>query len=130
MTRERGCILIGPAPSKVIAASPRSFLLQACATQLQRLLSWEVINDRSSAVLMACRSWLYLSQGLHGTKSEAGAWAKSQSPRYASLIEIALAQRQSETEQILENQEVKAFCQTVLSSLEDAIQTSSSESNR
>ena len=131
VARERGCVLAGPPPMTMIAAPPRLFLLQACRTQLQRLLSWEVINDRSSAVLTACRSWLYLSKGLHGTKSEAGAWAKSQSPRYISVIDPALAQRRGETGQTLENQDVKAFCRAVLSSLEDTIiHASNRESHR
>ncbi|GCE09507.1 aminoglycoside adenylyltransferase domain-containing protein [Dictyobacter aurantiacus] len=130
MARERGCVLTGPPPMTVIAASPRHFLLQACTTQLRRPLSWDVINDRSGAILTACRSWLYLFKGLHATKSEAGAWAKSQLPCYASLIDTALAQRRGDTGQILENQEVKAFCRAVLSSLEDAIHASDMESHK
>ncbi len=120
VARERGRALVGPEPMTMIAAPPRLWLLQACAAQLQRWLGWDVINDRSGAVLTACRSWYYLSNDSHATKSEAGAWARSQSPIYAPLVEAALAQRRGEVRWTLENDEVKAFCQYVLRRLEES----------
>lgn len=129
VARDRGHVLTGPPPMTLIAAHPHIWLLQACATQMQRLLSWDMINDRSGAVLTACRSWFYLSNELHATKSEAGAWVRSQSPSYVSLVDTALAQRRGETVQALENHEVKVFCQQVLSFLEEAIYASPMQSD-
>ncbi len=124
MARERGYALMGPDPTMMIATLPRLWLLQACVAQMQRWLSWYVINDRSSAVLTACRAWYYLSNGLHATKSEAGLWARSQSSTYTSLIDAALAVRRGEIGKALKNDEVKAFCHYVSCSLEDAIDKS------
>ena len=129
VARERGYALTGPEPITAITELPRRWLLETCVAELHRWVSWDVINDRSSAVLTACRSWFYLEKRLLGTKSEAGVWARSQLPRYASLIDTALAQRQGESDQALENQEVKAFCQQVLSYLEDTICASDMEPN-
>jgi hypothetical protein len=108
----------------MIATLPRLWLLQACVAQIQRWLSWNVINDRSSAVLTACRAWYYLSNDLHATKSEVGLWAQSQSSTYTSLIDAALAVRRGEIGKALKNDEVKAFCHYVSRSLEDAIDKS------
>ncbi len=123
VVRTRGYTLLGPIPTVLIADPPKVWLLQACITELEQWVSYDVIHDRSSAVLTACRAWLYFSTGLLGTKSEAGAWARTQSPDKALLINTALAQRQGQEGSALANQSVKDFCQQTLSLLKKTLTT-------
>jgi Domain of unknown function (DUF4111) len=118
---ERGQALLGPAPSVVLAELPRRWLLDACAAEVRRWCTWEVINDRSSAVLTACRAWLLLDTNRLASKTEAGKWVLSRSPTAASLIEAALAQRRGEGGPVLSNEETHLLCQQVLERLEQAL---------
>lgn len=74
IAREHALRLFGPEAAQVFSEPARAHVL----TAVQRSLWWQGGSGSAPAgtVLNACRSWLYAAEGIWGSKSEAGAWAR------------------------------------------------------
>jgi Domain of unknown function (DUF4111) len=78
IAREHGLSLLGPPLSVLVGELRRDWLLAAA----REALDWYDANEpaRASAVLAACRSWRYATDGTWSTKADAAAWAAERLP--------------------------------------------------
>jgi streptomycin 3"-adenylyltransferase len=70
--RERGVALLGPPPKQVFPEVSHALVLAA----MEREIDWAVSHGPPPeyTVLTACRTWRYASEGVIGSKVEAGEW--------------------------------------------------------
>lgn len=95
--REKGVTLYGPPPSTFIGPIPKEEFLGAVRKQAERWRGWwEGETDRAGqayAVLTLCRALHAHETGEQASKLRAARWAQARLPRWAPLIEDALAWR-------------------------------------
>jgi 8-oxo-dGTP pyrophosphatase MutT (NUDIX family) len=91
---EHGRALLGPPAERVFPAIPREMLLDALCTEL----AWARENaSPSDQVLNACRAWRYVDEGVLGSKTAGGEWARERVDDL-SLIDAALRHRKGLTD--------------------------------
>jgi predicted nucleotidyltransferase len=95
--REKGVTLFGPPPSTFIGPVSREEFLRAVREQAERWRGWsEGETDRAGqayAILTLCRALHAHETGEQASKPRAARWAQERLPRWAPLIEDALAWR-------------------------------------
>lgn len=95
--REKGVTLYGPAPSAFIGPVSKEEFLGAVREQAGRWRGWsEGETDRAGqayAILTMCRALHAHETGEQVSKLRAARWAQARLPRWAPLIEDALAWR-------------------------------------
>ncbi len=101
IAREQGVIVSGPDPRALIDPVSPNALKQATRALLREWWAWQVkdhrnlVNDeyQAYAVLTMCRARYTLDTGSIASKPAAARWMMAQQPRFAALIERALAWR-------------------------------------
>jgi Domain of unknown function (DUF4111)/Nucleotidyltransferase domain len=101
IAREQGVIVSGPDPRELIDPVPPEALKAATASLLREWWAWQVDDHRNLrddeyqayAVLTACRARYTLATGGIASKPTAARWLAAQEPRFATLINRALAWR-------------------------------------
>jgi hypothetical protein len=81
---QHGVALFGPPAREVFAAIPRELLLPLLSESLQRQSGSGRADD---VVLNACRTWMYIEEGVWSSKPAAGAWAAGRAPLAAQALE-------------------------------------------
>lgn len=109
---QHGIALFGPPAGKVFAPISRELLLPLLAESLRRQAAAEGRGD--DVVLNACRTWMYIEEGVWASKPAAGAWAVGRAPLAARALEA----RHSAAE--LQREEVRAFVARILELVEAA----------
>jgi hypothetical protein len=107
-----GIALFGPPATEVFAPTPRGLLLPLLAESLRRQADAKGRGD--DVVLNACRTWMYIEEGVWGSKPAAGVWAVTRTPLAAQALEA----RQTAAE--LQPEEVRTFVERVLALVEAA----------
>ena len=109
---QSGIALFGKPAAHVFAPIPRPLLLPLLAESLRRQAAAEDRGD--DVVLNACRTWMYIEEGVWASKPAAGAWAAAQAPLAAEALEA----RHSTAE--LQAEEIRAFVTRILELVETA----------
>jgi hypothetical protein len=81
---EHGIALLGPPAPDVFASIPRDMLLPLLAESLQRQA---VAARNDDVVLNACRTWMYIKEGVWSSKPAAGGWAADRAPIAARALD-------------------------------------------
>jgi hypothetical protein len=89
VTRQADRSLSGPPPSALFARVPRAALLPVVVASLEAHAGAGHLPD--NAVLNACRALRWATQGRWYAKPVAGRWARGELPRFAGLLDAALA---------------------------------------
>lgn len=114
--REHGRALFGPPPSELFPQIPRAELLRAFVYELD----WAEQNGSPAyQVLNACRASRYLEEGLLGSKTGGGEWARSRAGD-PSAIDAALRQRSGSDEAVPDPNEARALLNDVRRRLKQA----------
>lgn len=104
--REHGLSLAGAVPRSLIAEVPRAWVLKYGAALLE---GWQSLTDDAEhaelMVLTACRIWRFYGEGIHCSKSAAGAWALARDPTLRAVRQ-ALRQRNVDPTQPVEPAEI------------------------
>ena len=109
---QHGIALFGPPASEVFAPIPRPLLLPLLAESLRRQAAAEGRGD--DVVLNACRTSMYIEEGVWASKPAAGAWAAARAPLAAQALEA----RHTAAE--LQPDDVGAFVAKILELVEAA----------
>jgi Domain of unknown function (DUF4111) len=118
ITSERGQALVGPPASRLFAAIPRAWALEALAESV-RWHRENVADAQENAVLNACRAWRYAKDGTWSSKREAAEWALSRVPD-PGLLEGAVARRHGRNPDELDRAAVEALLRRVMAVLAEA----------
>jgi hypothetical protein len=107
LLRERGVILAGPDPKKLVDPVTASDLRREALVRVQEYADWahelSVMTrwQQPYLVLTFCRLLLTIGTGRVGSKAEAGEWAcGALDPEWASLVRQALADRADPWERV------------------------------
>jgi hypothetical protein len=103
---QHGVALYGPRAGDVVAAISRQELIPLLVESLRRQVS--VVERGDDVVLNACRTWMYIKEGVWSSKPAAGEWAAKRAPLAATAL------RARHAEAALPHEEVQRFVADVL----------------
>ncbi len=109
MAREHARPIVGPPPGELIGPIARAWILEALSESLAWHRAADAIED-DNAVLNACRTWRFATEGVWSSKDEAAAWARSRGA--TQLIDAAVELRRSGVGE-LDRGEVRRFLDSV-----------------
>ena len=121
--RESGQTLAGPPPSELIGQVPRRWIVSYGDALLA---GWQSLTEDAAhaelMVLTACRVWRFCEEGVHCSKSAAGAWALGRDPALRAVRE-ALTQRNVDGSQPVDPAGIGRLLRTVRAALARVVTT-------